>query len=227
MKDHEIKHVKTAVASPWANGQVERVNRFLKSTLSKIVEEPSSWVQSLEKTQFVINNTVNKAINSTPSKMLLGYDQRHKTDNELCEMIKRLTKIEEEYSKEREEVRDAAQLVNRSLQKYNKTQYDKRHKKSTKYKTGDLVMVKVLHQKPGVNKKLVPRYKGPYQIKAALSKNRYVVTDVPGYNLSQKPLNTIVSPDKLKPWIRVNLGRNVEDERDTDQDSNESIESTD
>lgn len=41
MKEKDIKHVLTAVASPWANGQVERVNRFLKSTLAKLVEEPS------------------------------------------------------------------------------------------------------------------------------------------------------------------------------------------
>lgn len=36
-----------------------------------------------------------------------------------------------------------------------------------------------------------------------MKKNRYIVVDVPGFNLSARPLNTIMSPDKLKPWIRV------------------------
>jgi len=31
-----IKHVKVATASPQSNGQVERVNRFLRSVLSKL-----------------------------------------------------------------------------------------------------------------------------------------------------------------------------------------------
>jgi len=71
------------------------------------------------------------------------------------------------------------------------------------YKPGDLVLIKVLHYKPGTNKKLAPKFKGPYQIKAVLNNNRYVVTDIPGYNITQKPLNTIMSSDKLKPWIRL------------------------
>lgn len=41
LKGKNVNHSMTAVASPWANGQVERVNRFLKSTLSKIVEDPA------------------------------------------------------------------------------------------------------------------------------------------------------------------------------------------
>lgn len=39
----DIKHRKIAVASPWANGLVERVNRFLKSCLKKMVDSPDNW----------------------------------------------------------------------------------------------------------------------------------------------------------------------------------------
>lgn len=87
--------------------------------------------------------------------------------------------------------------------------YDRRHKKCTKYKVGDLMLVKVLHHKVGINKKLTPKFKGPYRIKAVLNKKRYVVEDVPGYNVSQKPFNTILSNDKLKPWIRVGDETNI------------------
>lgn len=38
---YNIKHKKIAVAFPWANGLVERANRFLKSSLTKMISEPN------------------------------------------------------------------------------------------------------------------------------------------------------------------------------------------
>lgn len=37
----KIKHRKIAAASPWANGIAERTNRFLISSLAKVVEDPT------------------------------------------------------------------------------------------------------------------------------------------------------------------------------------------
>jgi hypothetical protein len=76
----DIKHIHVAVASPWANGQVERANRFLKNTLAKLVNAHGDWKSKLIDAQYVLNNTFHKAINTTPSKLLLGYDQRNHTD---------------------------------------------------------------------------------------------------------------------------------------------------
>lgn len=78
-----------------------------------------------------------------------------------------------------------------------------------------------MQHKPGINTKLIPKFKGPYQIKAILNKNRFVATDIPGYNLSQKPYNTILSSDKIKPWIRIDVPKKeklneTEDSDDTD-----------
>lgn len=203
LNDKKITHVLTAVASPWANGQVERVNRFLKSTLSKLTENPFKWTNVLGKVQFVLNNTFHRAINTTPSKLLLGYDQRQNSDKELCTLIEQLTEIDTNLEEERTKLRDPAQIENRAIQEYNKLKYDKRHRKPSQYKEGDLVLVRILQHSPGTNQKLLPKYKGPYQIKAVSKKNRFVVTDVPGFSLTQKPLNTIFSSDKLKPWIRI------------------------
>jgi len=121
-------------------------------------------------------------------------------------LIDRLTEVDTDIEKERIELRDSAMIINRSVQEYNKKQYDKKHKKPMLYKEGDLVLVRILQYKPGINQKLLPKYKGPYQIKAVLKKNRFVVTDIPGYNLTSmtyEPMNTILSSDKLKPWIRI------------------------
>lgn len=56
--------------------------------------------------------------------------------------------------------------------------------------------------KPGENKKLKPNYKGPFMISKVLNKNRFVVQDIPGFNVSARPYNSILSPDRIKSWIK-------------------------
>lgn len=46
------------------------------------------------------------------------------------------------------------------------------------------------------------KYKDPYQVSKVLNKNRYVITDIPGFNVTSKPYNSILSSDKLKRWIK-------------------------
>lgn len=53
--------------------------------------------------------------------------------------------------------------------------------------------------KPGEDKKFKPRYRGPYRVSKILNKNRYVIQDILGFNITNKPYNSILSPDRLKP----------------------------
>ncbi|KYN09433.1 Pro-Pol polyprotein, partial [Trachymyrmex cornetzi] len=198
----QIKHRLIAVASPWSNGLVERVNRFVKSSLRKIIKSPDDWKNWLSKTQYVINNTHHSSVKNTPSKLLLGYDQRNHTDSQLTELVNDLARIDVDLETERNTIRDTAHEVTEKLRKYNKKYRDARHKPATKYKVDDLVMIRNLHAKPGQSTKFDVPYKGPYQVTKVLDFDRYVVTDIPGFNLSAKPYKAILSPDKLKPWIR-------------------------
>lgn len=74
VKDLNIKLIKIAVASPWSNGMVERVNHYLKSGLAKVINSPSDWEQKLGVFQYVLNNTHHSAVKTTSSKLLLGQD---------------------------------------------------------------------------------------------------------------------------------------------------------
>lgn len=150
----QIKHRQVAVASPWANGVAERVNRFLKSSLAKLVETPSDWENHLSKVQYVLNNTHHKAIGSTPSKLLLGYDQRAHDDAKLRDEIDRLVEINNDICAERETARDVTLQVSENLRDYNKRYYDLRHRKPSQYRVGELVLVRDTRVKPGVNSKL-------------------------------------------------------------------------
>ncbi|EFN61566.1 hypothetical protein EAG_00468, partial [Camponotus floridanus] len=94
----------------------------------------------------------------------------------------------------------ALDTVNK-IKNYNKIYYDKKHLKPSIYKKGDYVLIKDV-AKPGESKKFKPKYKGPYLVAKVLNKNRYVITDIPGFNLSPRPYNSILSPDRIKPWIK-------------------------
>jgi len=151
----------------------------------------------------VINNTYHKAIKSTPSKLLFGYDQHccH-ADSKLVKFLNNLANIELNSDEQRENERKIAKEATDKLRNYNKAYYDKRHKVPSIYNLGDYVLIRDTFVKPGENKKLKPSYKGPYMIAKKLNNNRYVIQDIPGFNITAKPYNSILSPDRLKPWIK-------------------------
>lgn len=86
------------------------------------------------------------------------------------------------------------------LQSYNKQYYDKKHTKPTTYKVGDFVMITNHVVTPGVNRKLLPKFKGPYVVKKVLDNDRYVVCDIEGFQLTQIPYEGIICPDHMKHW---------------------------
>lgn len=198
----KIKHRLIAVAAPWANGLVERVNRFLKSSLKKLVDEQDQWKTCLSTAQYVINNTVHSSTKSTPSKLLLGYDQRNHTDRDITRYIEKLRGIDCDIAKQREKERDIAVEAVRKIQEYSKHYYDSHHKKPTQYKPGDYVLIRDSQTKIGESRKLKPNYKGPYVVTKALNKNRYVIGDISGFNITAKLYNSILSPDRMKPWVK-------------------------
>jgi len=83
----------------------------------------------------------------------------------------------------------------------NEKAYDRSRKKATAYSVGDYVMIANVDTTVGINKKLIPKYKGPYVVKKVLDADCYVVTDIPDFQVTQIPYQGIVSPDRMKAWI--------------------------
>lgn len=100
--------------------------------------------------------------------------------------------------------RQNASQQNLKVQNYNKERFDKKHKQPYKYKVGDLVMVINRDVTPGINKKLLPKYRGLYEVKKVLNNDRYVITDVHNFQISQKPFEGIFGPENLKLWLTDN-----------------------
>ncbi|XP_018374423.1 PREDICTED: uncharacterized protein LOC108768481 [Trachymyrmex cornetzi] len=187
---------------------VERINRFLKASLKKVVDDPVDWPSKLATIQYVINNTFHFATKAFPSKLLLGYEMKHHSDNKLIEFLTELVKIQTiqdedlTWLKKRDNSRKLAIKTTDKIKEYNKIYFDRSHKAPKKYKAGEYVRVKDDVVKPGESKKLKSDFKGPYMIDKVLPHNRYVVKDIPGFNITPRPYDSIVSPDKLRPWIK-------------------------
>lgn len=70
-----------------------------------------------------------------------------------------------------------------------------------KYKEGEFVLILNTDVTPGVNKKLIPKYRGPYVIKKVLLNDRYLVSDIDGFQLTQIPYEGVIESARLKPWL--------------------------
>lgn len=198
--DHGIVHVLTATACPKANGQIERYNRTVVPLLSKLVEERNQqWDTVLSEAEFLMNNTMNRSIGDIPSVLLFGVVQTRKVQNDLTSY---LNGLDEQYERDLQEIRRKASENIQALQDYNKAQYDRHCTQNTKYNEGDLVMIRNV-KAVGESSKLKPKYKGPYKVKKVLDRNRYVISDIDGYQVSQIPFEGIFDPLNMRLYQSV------------------------
>lgn len=87
------------------------------------------------------------------------------------------------------------------MQSENEKRYNLRRKVAREYKIGDYVEIRNIETTPGINKKLLPKYKGSYVVKKVLDHDRYVITDLEGFQLTSRPYSGIVSPNQMRPYI--------------------------
>lgn len=75
-----------------------------------------------------------------------------------------------------------------------------KYKEAKKYKVGDKVMIRNFSSTPGASQKLIPRYKGTYQVNRVLRNDRYVVTDVEGHHLTLTPYQGTWEASNMRSW---------------------------
>ncbi|KAM0734808.1 hypothetical protein ACS0PU_011627 [Formica fusca] len=156
---------------------------------------------NLDTVQYVINNTYHSSVKATPSKLLFGVEMKRHPDAELVNFLNNISKFEFNVIENRDIARELAIESSNKIKNYNKKYYE-RHKKPTSYNVDDYVLIKDSILKPGEDKKLKPVYKGPYVITKILNNNRYVVQNIPGFNITSRPYNSVLSSDRIKPWSK-------------------------
>jgi len=135
---------------------------------------------------------------------MFGFDLKSHADYHFAQFTRDLTEIDNDLESQRIAARDTASTATELIRTYNKMYSDNRTRKPTLYKKGDYILIRDLRSTAGESAKLKPKYKGPYMIEKCLGNNRSVVTDIPGFNITSRPLNTILSSDRIKHRIKKN-----------------------
>lgn len=213
-KQNNVRLILNAVATPRANGQVERLNRTILAALLPSVPEEELWDEQVRDIQFALNNVVNKSTGKTPSQLMFGYTPRNSTDSLLLDEVKEIPAIIEDLVSARLE---AAEKI-RTSQRKQKQYYDRKRKEPRKYKEGDLVLVQKQVPSTGTSRKLVAPYDGPMVVKTVLPNDRYIVRDMnDSYRtLRSSKYENVVAVDRMRPWC---VPGGVSD--DTDSESGE------
>lgn len=199
MEENNVKHVLVATASPKANGQVERVNRALGPALAKLSDPTNGkiWFKMLSDVEFSLNNVVHSVTGITPSKLLFGVNQRGKTVDYIAEQLEENTHDED---RNMERIRTEASEKISKAQEYNKKYFDGKRKKPYQYEVDDLVVIRNFDSTVGSARKLIPQYKGPYRVIKKLRNDRYVLSDLENFQVTQKPYVGTWEVSNMKPW---------------------------
>lgn len=168
--------------------------------LAKLADVKNKWPTHLASVEFAINNSVCRSIGTTPSMSLFGVNQRDEHD-----FLRSHLEVDSEEVRDFEQIRENAQRQNLKVQEYNKNYFDRTHKPPHQYKVGDYVMIKNIDVSAGINKKLIPKFRGPYEVKKILGNDRYLITDVENFQVTQRPFESVSSPDNMRLWLHNNV----------------------
>lgn len=101
--------------------------------------------------------------------------------------------------------RDLEQIRNKAHTNIEKSQLENEKKYNLRrrsYKVGDYyVEIRNIDTTSGINKKLMPKFKGSYVVKTVLDNDRFIITDVERFQLTQRPYTSVVAPDQMRPYI--------------------------
>lgn len=196
-QDKNIRQHVIATAMPRSNGQVERYNRTILDALRSMGAgtDNNKWDTHITNIQHGINSTINKTTSAIPSEVFFGYRLQTDSDN-LMENNEGTVDVTS--------LRNAVSNRIQSNADKQKEQFDSKRKAARIYEVGDLVVIKIPSQSnDGQSTKLLPVFKGPFQVSEVLGHDRYKVKDMRGAERSCKRYEGTTCAENMKPWIKL------------------------
>ncbi|GFW89461.1 retrovirus-related Pol polyprotein from transposon 17.6 [Trichonephila clavipes] len=190
--EENIQHLQIATGVPRGNGQVERIHRTLIPVLTKLsLDDSTKWYKYVDRLQRILNSTISRSTKWTPFELLVGIKMRNKEDILIKDLL--LEEMAKELLEQREFLRNDAKKNIETLQSENRKTYNRRRKKASLYKEGDLVAIQ--RTQFGAGLKLRPKFLGPYKVTKVNSKDRYEEEKVGQHD---GPNSTTTSADLMK-----------------------------
>ncbi|GFW38815.1 retrovirus-related Pol polyprotein from transposon 297 [Trichonephila clavipes] len=190
--EENIQHLQIATGVPRGNGQVERIHRTLIPVLTKLsLDDSTKWYKYVDRLQRILNSTISRSTKWTPFELLVGIKMRNKEDILIKDLL--LEEMAKELLEQREFLRNDAKKNIETLQSENRKTYNRRRKKASLYKEGDLVAIQRTQFRAGL--KLRPKFLGLYKVTKVNSKDRYEVEKVGQHD---GPNSTTTSADLMK-----------------------------
>jgi transposase InsO family protein len=213
-----IKHIENAVATPRANGQVERFNRTILNALatSSHGDDEKNWDDYVTEIQIGLNTTTHKTTQKTPSELLFGFNVTSNSQGILNSIISDTINVVS--SDDLNEVREQACDKIKKQQEKDVLRFNKNRKPGTIHNEGDLVRVERQVAHEGKSQKLVNKFQGPYRIKKVLPNDRFLIEDTPLTRKHGRRYENVVALDKILPWLNFDRDLNT----DTDNGSSSS-----
>ncbi|GFV30190.1 retrovirus-related Pol polyprotein from transposon 17.6 [Trichonephila clavipes] len=190
--EENIQHLQIATGVPRGNGQFERIHRTLIPVLTKLLlDDSTKWYKYVDRLQRILNSTISRSTNWIPFELLVGIKMRNKEDILIKDLL--LEEMAKELLEQREFLRNDAKKNIETLQSENRKTYNRRRKKASLYKEGDLVAIQ--RTQFGAGLKLRPKFLGPYKVTKVNSKDRYEVEKVGQH---EGPNSTTTSANLMK-----------------------------
>ncbi|XP_063360618.1 uncharacterized protein LOC134649717 [Cydia amplana] len=214
VSSHGIKHIENAVATPRANGQVERFNRTILNALSTSThgKDEKNWDEYVAEIQVGLNTTMHKTTQKTPSEFLFGFNVTSNSQGILNSVISDTLNVVS--TEDLNDVREQAKQKINEQQNKDALRFNKSRKPGTTYMEGDLVRVERQVPHDGKSQKLVSKYQGPYRILKILPNDRYLIEDTPLTKKKGRRYENVVALDKIQPWL--NFVRELDSDGDTE-----------
>ncbi|KAL0841643.1 hypothetical protein ABMA28_015295 [Loxostege sticticalis] len=239
VKSIGAKHVLNAVATPRANGQIERYNRTILESLAASNHglDERDWDTHINKVQWSLNNTRNKSTGTTPSEVVFGRNTTNPSEGPVLNSIQNSIEDVSADNSQPDNVNDTPEMLRDKIrnltennikenQRIMKERYDSKKAPTKFFALGDLVMIPNYHTPAnGKSKKLYPKFRGPFRVSAIHDNDRYEISSIDGY--SKRKYKSVYPADALKKWITFTDDKEDDDYNVNMDDTSEHCSETD
>ena len=209
-----IKHAVSSAYHHQTNGKVERFNKFIENSLALLIkEDQTNWSKLLDNCLFVYRMSLNRILDETPFFLLHGRDAIMPQDLMVANSVRnqRMTGSVDQLEYKVNLVRTLRQAYDKLNKRKDEAarkmkEYYDLSQKDVQFEINDLVMLYVPAPTPGLCRKLVGQWQGPYTVTGKIDAVTYRLQIKTARSVKYVPAH-IKRMRKFRPWIPPSTDR--------------------